>query len=304
MSLPTPPATSHHRDKDIRLPGSRVAWAQQNQYFILSYTPTPAAPLPLRPCVEQPAKSILKKRDHPCLLPPEEDQREITPEPEDPLVDLTYLSRPVQQIISPDSTLRDLIEAYSILHARLRTAVASSTDADASWPLFQPLRKNTHLFTQAVCRDLGKALVEPRSDLVPEDDIPLECEKEREDDEAYSLLPSPKQSPRKKKQGMSASQIKFARDLCTTTHAVLRLLSAIFTLQPLHQIFNGTSWQHLFAVTHSNIYRRSAARYAHPCAGNSYGRRITHSKCPKDLCAINLATTGSATPRDCFDPCW
>ncbi|KAF8551673.1 hypothetical protein OG21DRAFT_1498937 [Imleria badia] len=237
MSLPTPPATSHHRDKEIRLPGSRVAWAQHNQYFILSYSPTRAAPLPLRSCVEQPAKSILKKRDHPCLLPPEDDQREITPEPEDPLVDLTYLSRPVQQIISPDSTLRDLIEAYSILHARLRVAVASSTDADASWPFFQPLRKNIHLFTQAVCRDLGRALVEPKSDLAPDDDIPLNCENECEDDEAFSLLPSPKQSPRKK-QGMSASQIKFARDLCTTTHAVLRLLSAIFTLQPLHQIFD------------------------------------------------------------------
>jgi hypothetical protein len=296
MSLPTPPATSHHRDKENRLPGSRVAWAQQNQYFILSYSPTRSAPHPLRSCAEQPAKSILKKRDHPSLLPPEEGQREITPEPEDPLVDLTYLSRPVQQIISPDSTLRDLIEAYSILHARLRAAVASSTDADASWPLFQPLRKNAHVFTEAVCRDLGRAFVVPKSDLTPEDDIPLDCEKECEDDEALSLLPSPKQSPRKKKQGMSASQIKFARDLCTTTHAVLRLLSAIFTLQPLYQIFDGTSWQYSFAVTHSNICRRSVARHAHTRAGHSYGRRIAYSKCTKDVCAINLATPGSATP--------
>jgi len=240
MSLPTPPATSHHRDNESRLSGSRVAWAQQNQYFILSYSSTLSGPHPLRSCVEQPAKSILKKRDHPSLLPPEEGQREITPEPEDPLADLTYLSRPVQQIISPESTLRDLIEAYSILHVRLRAAVASLTDVDASWPLFQPLRKNTRVFTEAVCRDLGRALVEPKSDPTPEDDIPLDCNKDEEDEEAFSLLPSPKQSPRKKKQGMSASQIKFARDLCTTTHAVLRLLSAIFTLQPLYQIFDGT----------------------------------------------------------------
>lgn len=242
MSLPTPPATSHHRDRENRIPGSRVAWAQQNQYFILSYSLAPSAPHHPRPCIVQPAKSILKKRQHASLLPPEEDQREITPEPEDPLVDLAYLSRPVQQIISPDSTLRDLIEAYSILHARLRAAVLSSTDADASWPLFQPLRKNTHAFTQAIVRDLGRALVEPKSDPTPEDDIPMDCVKEWEYEEALSLLPSPKQSPKKKKkkQGMSASQIKFARDLCTTTHAVLRLLSAVFTLQPLHQIFDGT----------------------------------------------------------------
>ena len=246
MSLLTPPATSHHRGKENRIPGSRVAWAQQNQYFILSYSPILSAPCPPRSCIEQPAKSILKKRVHASLLPPEEGQREITPEPEDLLVDLTYLSRPVQQIISPDCTLRDLIEAYSILHVRLRAAIVSSTDADASWPLFQPLRKNTHAFTQAVVRDLGKAFVEPKSDLAPDDDIPVDCNKVCEDEEALSSLPSPKQSPRKKKQGMSASQIKFARDLCTTTHAVLRLLSAIFTLPSLYQIFDGTSSQYPF----------------------------------------------------------
>ncbi|KAG8214607.1 hypothetical protein J3R82DRAFT_9677 [Butyriboletus roseoflavus] len=238
MSLLTPPATSHHRDKENHIPGSRVAWAQQNQYFILSYSPIPSAPHPPRSCIEQPARSILKKRVHASLLPPEEGQREITPEPEDPLVDLTYLSRPVQQITSPDCTLRDLIEAYSILHARLRAAVVSSTDADASWPLFQPLRKNIHAFTEAVVRDLGRALVEPKSDLAPEDDIPMDCNKVCEDEEALSSLPSPKQTPRKKKQGMSASQIKYARDLCTTTHVVLRLLSAMFTLPSLYQIFD------------------------------------------------------------------
>lgn len=243
MSLPTPPRTSHHR-QEIRHPGSRVAWAQQNQYFILSHAATPSPPHPLRSCVEQPAKSILKKRDSPSLFPPEEDRRQTTPEPEDPLVDLTYLSRPVQQIISPEPTFRDLIEAYSILHARLRAVIMSSTDADASWPVFQPLRKNTRAFTEAVTRDLGRAFVQPRSEPAPEDDIPTDCDKECEDEEAPSLLPSPKKSPRKKKQGMSASQVKFARDLCTTTHAVLRLLSAIFTLSPLYQIFDGASCQY------------------------------------------------------------
>ena len=293
MSLPTPPRTSHHRHKENRLRGSRVAWAQQNQYFILSYSPTSH---PLRSCIEQPAKSILKKRDHPSLLPPEEDQRQITPEPEDPLVDLTYLSRPVQQIISPDSTFRDLIEAYSILHTRLRAAVMSSTDADASWPLFRPLRKNKRMFTEAVVRDLGRAFVQPKSEVASEDDIPTDCDKECEDEEALSLLPSPKKSPSRRKRGMSASQVKFARDLCTTTHAALRLLSAIFTFSPLHQIFDGTSYQYSFAVTHSNVCRCSIARHAHSCTGHSYGRRITHSKRTKDVRAVNLVTPSSATP--------
>lgn len=251
MSLPTPPHTSHHRDKENCLPGCRVAWAQQNQYFILSYGPTSSAPF--RSCTEQPAKSILKKRDHPLLLPPEEDQRQITPEPEDPLVDLSYLSRPVQQIISAEPTLRDLIEGYSVLHARLRAAVISSTDADASWPLFQPLRKNTHVFTEAVIRDLGRAFVQPKADLTAEDDVPTVCDKECEDEETLSLLPSPKQSPKKKKQGMSASQVKYARDLCTTTHAVLRLLGTVFTLPSLYQIFDGVFCRYSSAMAHANV---------------------------------------------------
>ncbi|KIK93333.1 hypothetical protein PAXRUDRAFT_829068 [Paxillus rubicundulus Ve08.2h10] len=238
MSLPTPPSTSHHRDNENRLPGSRVAWAQQNQYFIFPHSPKGSVPNPVRTYTDQPAKSILKKRDNALLSVPEEDQREITPEPENPLVDLAYLSRPVEQIIAPDPTLRDLIEAYSILHARLRAAVTGSTDADASWPLFQPLRENTQAFTGAVVRDLGRALVEPKSDVVEDDDLPMGCDNDGEEGETLSLLPSPKQSPKKKKKlGMSASQIKFARDLCTTTHSVLRLLSAVFTVPALYQIF-------------------------------------------------------------------
>ncbi|KAF8842180.1 hypothetical protein BDN67DRAFT_995787 [Paxillus ammoniavirescens] len=194
MSLPTPPSTSHHRDKENRLPGSRVAWAQQNQYFILPHSPTGPVSNPARTYSDQPAKSILKKRDNALLSVPEEDQREITPEPEDPLVDLAYLSRPVEQIIAPDSTLRDLIEAYSILHARLRAAVTGSTDADASWPLFQPLRKNKQAFTDAVVRDLGRALVEPKSDVAEDEDLPMDCDNDCEEEEALSLLPSPKQN--------------------------------------------------------------------------------------------------------------
>lgn len=258
MSLPTPPCTSHHRDKENYIPRCRVAWAQQNQYFTLSCSPASSGLHPLRPCTEQPAKSILKKRDYP-LLPLEEEQRQITPEPEDPLVDLSYLSRPVQQIISPQSTLRDLIEAYSILHARLRAAVVTSTDADASWPLFQPLRKNVQTFTEAVIRDLDKAFVQPKSDLSPEDDIPADCDKECEGEDTPSLLPSPKQSPKKKKQGMSASQVKFARDLSTITHAVLRLLGAVFTLPSIYQIFDGPSSRYSFAQIDSNICRRPIA---------------------------------------------
>ncbi|KIJ13077.1 hypothetical protein PAXINDRAFT_156664 [Paxillus involutus ATCC 200175] len=111
-------------------------------------------------------------------------------------------------------------------------------DGDASWPLFQPLRKNKQVFTDAVVRDLSRALVEPKSNVAEDDDLPMDCDNDCEEEEALSLLPSPKQSPKKKKKlGMSASQIKFARDLCTTTHSVLQLLSTVFTVPALYQIF-------------------------------------------------------------------
>ncbi|KAL4069879.1 hypothetical protein V8B97DRAFT_1887107 [Scleroderma yunnanense] len=236
MSLPTPPSTSH-RDRDLRLPGSRVAWSQQNQYFVITNSPKGTVPLPKH--LEHPARSILKKNSQTFLPVPYEDTRQITPEPEDPLANLTYLTWPVTQIINPESSLRDLIEAYSILHARIRAAVTDSTDGDASWPLFQPLRKNTQAFVDAVVRDLGRALLEPDISMIQDDDPPAtEYTEERDLEESRSLLPSPRKSPKKKKKkGMSAAQVKIVRDLCTATHAVLRLLSIIFTLPAVHQLF-------------------------------------------------------------------
>ncbi|KAG1745909.1 uncharacterized protein EDB91DRAFT_1236218 [Suillus paluster] len=222
-SLPTPPATSHHRDKETSsFPDSRVAWTLQNQYHILT---------------SPKGYSILKKSVPRLLAVLEEEQREATPEPEDPLVNLSYLTRPVSRILAPDTSFTDLIDAYAALAARIRSAVAGSTDADASWPLFQPIRKNTQSFTDAVCRDLGKALVEPKSpELESEpEDFPFAYEEEEE--ELPSLLPSPKKSPRKKKRGMSAGQAKHARDLCTTSHAAMRLLGAVFTLPAVYRVF-------------------------------------------------------------------
>lgn len=237
MALPTPPSTTH-RDRDIRLPGSRVAWSQQNQYFVFTTSPKGNVPPPRH--LEHPAKPILKKYSQTFLPIPEDDTREVTPEPEDPLANLTYLERPVTQIIDPQFSLRNLIEAYSVLTTRIRGAVADSTDVDASWPLFQPLRKHTQAFVDGVCRDLGRALVEPDTVAIQDDEPPVPdigdaCDVE----ETCSLLPSPKRSPKKKKKGVSAAQVKLARDLCTTTHAVLRLLSVIFTSSAVYQLFSG-----------------------------------------------------------------
>lgn len=257
MSLPTPPSTSH-RDKENRLPaGSRnISWSLNHQYHTLtdslsSRPPSRASGSRSPP----PPKSILKKTSH-VLLPFEDDneacQRETTPEPSDPLADLKYLESTVTRIVSTDASLRDLIEAYSVLAARLRAAVTGTTDADASWPLFQPLRKNRQLVVDALVRDLGRALEDPASA-----DSTYEKEK--------VSLPSPKNSPNpKRRHGMTAEQVKYARDLCTTCHAVMKLLAVVFTLPAVYRVFTGTLHIHWFnpllTVVQMSNYKQSLLR--------------------------------------------
>ena len=230
MSLLTPPSTAHRRAKDKENDSiSRVAWAENDKVHILhlagpaaaSFKVSTAASASKRP----PFKSILKKCAE--LAPwPEEKQREVTPEPSDPLADLEYLVYPVKTIVeaTEETELRVMVEAYSILTARLRAVVTSELD-DASWPLFQPLRKHKEAFVEAVVRDLGKALVDPAAGKEP----------------LRVLLPSPSNTPvkKKKRDGLSAEQVKYARDLCTTSHAVIRLLSLVFTLPAMMNLFTG-----------------------------------------------------------------
>ncbi|KAG6853573.1 hypothetical protein C0991_003169 [Blastosporella zonata] len=217
-------------------------WAETDKIHILqlagpaatSFKVSTGASASKRP----PKKSILKK----CVqvVPwPQEKQREVTPEPADPMVDLKYLEYPVTTIVeATDATeLRVLIEAYSILTARLRAAVTGATETDASWPLFNPLRNHLEQFADAVARDLGRALVDPAADQVEQ--VPVRV-----------LLPSPTNTPvkKKKRDGMSAEQVKYARDLCTTTHAVIRLLSLVFTLPAIMNVFTDAQLRSMFTA--------------------------------------------------------
>ncbi|KAG6889873.1 hypothetical protein C0995_013847 [Termitomyces sp. Mi166 len=246
MSLLTPPSTAHRRTKDKENTrdadsNSRVAWAENDKIHILqpagpaaaSFKVTTAASASKRP----PAKSILKKCAE--LAPwPEEKQREVTPEPSDPLVDLKYLVYPVKTIVeATDATeLRVLVEAYCILTARLRAAVTGEMD-DASWPLFQPLRMHKEALVEAVVRDLGKALVDPAAGKEEKEPVKV-------------LLPSPSNTPvkKKKRDGMTAEQVKYARDLCTTSHAVIRLLSLVFTLPAMMNLFTDMQLRSMFTA--------------------------------------------------------
>ncbi|KAF5330272.1 hypothetical protein D9758_014454 [Tetrapyrgos nigripes] len=228
MSLPTPPKTSH-REKENRLPGSArsVVWSQQNQYHSLSSPPQ--FPATCSASRKPPARSILKKTSQPILPFIDVEQREVTPEPNNPLHDSSYLKTPVSQIISPDSKLSDLIAGYSVLTARLRPSVTEETDS--SCPLLEPLKENRDAIYRSIDRDVRRALVDPMVNENQPKDCPV-------------LLPSPTNSPRKKK-CMTAEQAKYGRDLCTITQSVLRLLNLIFTLPAVYEIFTVTQLKNI-----------------------------------------------------------
>jgi len=246
-----------------------VVWSPHNSYHSLA---SPAKPPPSAATTnawvkERPVRPILKRRRQPPLgnstntvgntssieagnsslsdLPEDLDTvfrtREATPEPKDPLCDLNYLSYPVSLILKEDAKPRELIEGYSILTARLRSTVQANTDADASWPLFQPLRKNAQKFVDCVVRDLGRALIDPlNSEECPASDEERSAMEEWRDDEDNGPLPSPEKTPRKpKKKGMTASQVKFARDLCTISHASIKLLCMLFAVPATYSVFDG-----------------------------------------------------------------
>ena len=244
MTLLTPP---HSRsDKENRRAArsnsmsARVAWSQVNEYHS-AVSPARSKKLAASASKELPVRSILKQTSYPILpLLFPENERQVTPEPGDPLSDLHYLDRPVNKILAQCSTLPDLIEAYSILTARLRAAVQETTDSNCSWPLFQPIRKRRLAFVDSVVRDLGRALIDPM-----DGDDHFDCP----EPELPSALPSPEKSPRKRRCGMNEEQVKYARDLATVSHAVIKLLGLVFTLPAVYRLFDGSlglSHLHLF----------------------------------------------------------
>ncbi|CCM01174.1 uncharacterized protein FIBRA_03222 [Fibroporia radiculosa] len=220
MSLPTPPSTSH-RDKENRLArfsGRRVVWSEECQYRILPSSP-PRLSVESSAKKTPPVKSILKKTTHVLLPLALNFEKETTPEPSDPLADLHYLEGPVSKIVAVDASLRDLIEAYSVLAARLRS-------------------QHREMLVDALVRDLSRIFVDPGKTEHSE-------ELTLHEEESVVLL-SPKGSPVKKK-GMSEEQVKFARDLCTVCHAVIKFLNVLFTFPAIYQIF--TDKQLSFVLT-------------------------------------------------------
>jgi hypothetical protein len=235
MTLLTPPRS--RSDKENRRAAqskrSRVEWSQVNEYHSVT-SPSSTKKIAASASKELPPRSILKQTSYPILpflLP--ESERQVTPEPGDPLSDLHYLDRPVNKILAECSTLPDLIEAYFVLTARLRAAVKETTDRNCSWPLFQPIRKRRLAFVDSVIRDLGRALVDPM-------EMEGNDQSGRPVPEPSSSLPSPEKSPRKRRCGMNEEQAKYARDLATVSQAVIKFLGLVFTIPAIYGLFDGS----------------------------------------------------------------
>jgi hypothetical protein len=218
-------------DKENRpIPSSsaaRVAWrVSLNEYFDPSSSPTKSR-RSSTPSKGQP-KSILKTTSSFSLLPYDDAEveskpREETPEPAQPLQDVNYLASPVSTIVDEDSSISELITAYSIFLARLRSTVTPETDAKTNWPFLTPLRKHRDALAYAFERDLGRA---------------LESHDGARETVRYALVSSSTNSPRKKV-GVSAEEATAARDFCRVCHAAIRCLGVIFAYPMVYAVFNG-----------------------------------------------------------------
>lgn len=201
-----------------------MSWSEENHIYPLS----PSSSLTnLRPSASYglPVKSILRKSSSfPLTELRQEVEREVTPEPDTPLFNSNYLSGPISRIVDLDACLKDVIQAYNILAARIRTTLLGEAEIDSTLPLFDPLRSNQDLFTDAVIRDLGRVMVDPS---LPKENRP------------EVSLPSPRPSPSRKRHGMTEDEVRYARDLATTTHSVVKLLAQLFASPQLCKLFSG-----------------------------------------------------------------
>ncbi|KAJ3754487.1 hypothetical protein EV360DRAFT_51565 [Lentinula raphanica] len=218
MGLLTPPATSHREKENLEAGPRGVMFSKEPQFHSLS-TP-PQGPNCSSTVKNRPIKSILKPTQ-PLSPLPEEETREETPEPSNPVDDFNYLQTPIATIISENATLTDLTRAYSVLVARIRPHVTEQMNQFS--PLFEPFRVNRDILCDRICRDVQRASEDALAD--------------EEKSETGHQLPSPTKSPKRTKRGMTAEQAKYARDLCNISHSVLKFLGLIFSLPNVFPIF-------------------------------------------------------------------
>lgn len=255
--LDTPPSASQSSSRQ------RVVFSERNKehWFppLLPANPTPSS-------TQEPSKSILKKRTYEefladDLFPAERTQRASTPEPENAQDQPTYLLSPIKTLVQsiapgtfedvPEGDIRDLIEAYCVLSARVRAKLLLN-DSDASknvlLPALEPLKQYMQEITNVLIRDILKARDDPIQSLAkmaiqpvaqalpsPPPSSPLSS--------AFDSSPLAKSDGTPKKGGMNEQQVKHARDLCTLAQSAIKCFSALLCFTELihtNLLFTGT----------------------------------------------------------------
>ncbi|KAG8763821.1 hypothetical protein FRC11_011892 [Ceratobasidium sp. 423] len=135
-------------------------------------------------------------------------------------------------------SLHDIAEAYTLMLARMRLQ-AMTVDPDGNpteveissdLPLLEPIRKHHSELAIALSRDVGRALVRPAS-FSP---TPYQTEEFNDWSSDYSSdvfgSSSPPGSPSgpTQRRGLTAAEVKYARDLSLVSQSAIRVLAVIF----------------------------------------------------------------------------
>lgn len=234
----------------------RVVFSNQNKEHFFGPVPNPTPP-----SSQEPSKSILKKRTYDEFLaedifPPEKIQRATTPEPENACDEPTFLLSPIRILVQSwtpgtfedlgDVDTRDVIEAYSVLAARIRSkllpvpvngnkaTVAPRSSDVVLHPALAPVVQYMEEIASVIKRDVSRALEDPIKSKQKSSENPLPspppsspCPFDSSPTSSVSGVEQPK------KAGMDEQQVKYARDLCTVSQSAMKLLATILCLSGL-----------------------------------------------------------------------
>jgi hypothetical protein len=142
----------------------------------------------------------------------------------DPMMSSVYLSSPLDTILESmhdphlcHISLHDLIEAYSVLSARIRARLRLIVQANHPLPALEPLKENAFLLARALARDIRRALIDPSNGL-----------QITHLGESFFTNVS-----------ITDHEIQYARDLAILCHHALRFLSDVFAFKALYSLFTG-----------------------------------------------------------------
>jgi hypothetical protein len=143
----------------------------------------------------------------------------------DPLMSSGYLSTPLNTILesmhdpySQYISFHDLIEAYSVLSARIRAQLRVIINANQPVPALEPLKEHAFLFARALGRDIRRALIDPSNGL---------------------RITHPSGESSITSVSMTDHEIQYGGDLAILCHHALRFLSDIFAFKALYMLFTG-----------------------------------------------------------------